>query len=67
MSKLQISLAAARVNAGMTQKQVAEKMHISNQTVVNWESGKTTPRFAQLAMLCQLYSVSQNDICLPNS
>ena len=37
--KLQITLAAARVNAGFTQEEVAKKMGISKQTIINWEKG----------------------------
>ena len=40
MAEIQISLAAARVNAGMTQEDVAKKMGISKQTIINWEKGK---------------------------
>ena len=36
--EIQISLAAARVNACMTQDSVAKAMHVSKQTVVNWEN-----------------------------
>ncbi len=39
MNEIRISLAAARVNAKMTQKQVAEKMGVSKQTIINWEKG----------------------------
>lgn len=39
MAEIQISLAAARVNAGMTQEEVAKKMGISKQTIINWEKG----------------------------
>lgn len=39
MKNLQISLAAARVNAGLTQEEVVKKMHISKNTLVNWEKG----------------------------
>lgn len=39
MEKLQISLAAARVNAGLTQEEVAKNMKISKNTLVNWEKG----------------------------
>ena len=39
MEKLQISLAAARVNAGMTQDDVAKKMKVSKNTIVKWEKG----------------------------
>lgn len=66
MSKnLQINLAAARVNAGMTQEDVAREMHISKQTIVNWEKGKILPRFAQLEMLCKIYGISSDNIFLP--
>lgn len=44
MEKLQISLAAARVNAGMTQADVAEKMHLNKQTIVNWENNRVIPK-----------------------
>ena len=33
LEKLQISLAAARVNAEMTQEDVAKEMHVSKNTV----------------------------------
>lgn len=36
-----ISLKSARVNAGYTQKQVADKLKVAESTVVNWESGKS--------------------------
>lgn len=41
MSSFQISLTAARVNAEMTQKDVAKALKVSKQTIVNWEKGKT--------------------------
>lgn len=65
LEKIQISLAAARVNAGMTQKDVAEKMHISKQTVVNWEKGKNIPGVAQLEMLARIYQIPTDNIFLP--
>ena len=38
-----ISLEAVRVNAKMTQKEWAERLGVSNNTVVNWEKGNTEP------------------------
>lgn len=29
----------ARVNSGLTQEQVAEKLMVSRQTISNWETG----------------------------
>ena len=43
-----ISLEAVRVNAKMTQKEWAEKLGVSNTTVVNWEKGNTEPSLSQL-------------------
>lgn len=65
MEKLQISLAAARVNAGMTQEDVAREMHVSKNTIVNWEKGKVIPNFATLNTLSSLYRIPANNIFLP--
>lgn len=65
MEKLQISLAAARVNAGMTQEDVAKELHVSKQTIVNWEKGKVIPNFATLNTLSSLYKIPANNIFLP--
>lgn len=65
MEKLQISLAAARVNAGMTQEDVAREMHVSKNTVLNWEKGKVLPNFATLQTLSVLYKIPVNNIFLP--
>lgn len=66
METIQISLAAARVNAGMTQEDVARKMKISKTTILNWEKGKVVPSFANLQMLSLLYGIPTNNIFLPS-
>ena len=66
MENLQISLAAARVNAGMTQEDVAREMHVSKQTIVNWEKGKVMPNFATLNTLSSLYKIPADNIFLPD-
>lgn len=65
MEKIQISLAAARVNAGMTQEAVASEMHVSKNTVVNWEKGKTLPSFAVMQTLAILYNIPIDYISMP--
>lgn len=65
MEKLQITLAAARVNAGMTQADVASKMHISKNTILNWEKGKVSPGIPELEMLCRMYKIPKDNIFLP--
>jgi len=61
----QISLAAARVNANLTQEDTAKKMRVSKKTIVNWESGKTAPDINQFRLLCQLYNMPGDYIFLP--
>lgn len=65
MEKIQISLAAARVNAGMTQEAVASEMHVSKNTVVNWEKGRTLPSFAVMQTLAILYNIPIDYISMP--
>lgn len=54
---VKMSLAAARVNAGLSQKQAAQEMSISNKTLCNWENGRAYPNALQIAKLCALYGV----------
>lgn len=56
-SGLQITLAAARVNAGMTQDDVAKEMHVGKQTVVNWEKGLSEPKISQGRMLSEMFNM----------
>lgn len=62
---LQISLAAARVNAGLTQEEVAEKMRVSKVTVINWEKGRVVPGIPETEMLSRIYNIPQDNIFLP--
>lgn len=57
MSEIKISMAAARVNACLTQADIAKEMHVTKQTVVNWEKGKVVPKAAQFEMYCRLCSI----------
>ena len=65
MQKIRISLAAARVNASMTQDQVAREMKISKQTIVNWENGRSEPTLSQAQALSKLYKMDLDYIFLP--
>ena len=65
MQELKISLAAARVNANLTQAEAAKALQVSNQTIVNWEKGVRTPSYATLKALSELYGIPINNIFLP--
>ena len=59
---LKITLAAARVNAGLTQNQVAKELKVSNKTVNNWENGKAIPKADKIDAICELYRVPYDNI-----
>ncbi|MFQ9891854.1 MAG: helix-turn-helix transcriptional regulator [Emergencia sp.] len=63
--EFQISLAAARVNAGLTQDDVAKEMHVGKQTIVNWEKGNSEPKLEQARALSALYNMPLDYIFLP--
>ena len=60
-----ISLEAVRVNANMTQKEWAEKLGVSNNTVVNWEKGNTEPSLSKLREMSQLSGIPMDFIFVP--
>lgn len=62
MKEWKISLAAARVNAGMTQTEAAERLGVTATTVLNWEKGKTSPRIEQVNQMADLYKVPMHDL-----
>lgn len=59
---MQLTLKAARVNRGLTQKQAAKSLGVSNVTLIRWERGVTMPRQKSIEAICRLYGVSYDDI-----
>lgn len=58
MDGIKIRMAAARVNAGLSQAEIASRMKVSPTTIVHWENGKITPKPAQFEMFCRLCEIS---------
>lgn len=64
---IKLSLKGARVNAGYSQKDAAEKLGVSNATLCSWENGESFPNVKYVDKICELYGVSYDDISfLPN-
>lgn len=63
---MQISLKAARVNAGFSQNEVATRLNRTKETISNWENGKVSMRAEDFKALCSLYQISEHDIFLPS-
>lgn len=59
------SIKAARVNAGLTQKEAAKALGVSETTVIKWEKGASVPLADKFLEMCHLYKVSPDEIFLP--
>lgn len=62
----QICLEAVRVNARCNQKEWAEKLGVSNKTVINWEKGNTEPTLSQLRIMSELSGIPMDFIFVPD-
>ncbi|CCK86422.1 Cro-like protein, phage associated [Lactobacillus equicursoris DSM 19284 = JCM 14600 = CIP 110162] len=60
----QISIKAARVNAGLTQKQAAEKLGISDQTLSHYEKNSGLVKQATLEKMYSIYKIDKKQIFL---
>ncbi len=67
MEDIQITLAAARVNAGLKQDDVARILHVSKKSVVNWENGRVQPSAATMYALSGIYHMPLNILCCKNN
>lgn len=54
---VKISIRAARVNVGLSQKEAADRLGVSNKTLGNWEKGITFPPADKIPAICALYGV----------
>jgi len=63
-NKVGILLKALRKEKAMTQKQVAERMHLSDKTISKWERGLGCPDVSLLGELSQLFEVNIEKILL---
>ena len=60
--KFRISLEAARVNAGLTQKDVCKALKVSTTTMCLWERGDRVPPADKARALCDLYRLPMDCI-----
>ena len=60
--EIEKKLKDVRMQAGLTQEQVAEKIMVSRQTVSNWENGKSLPDIVSIMRLSDLYQISIDEL-----
>lgn len=62
---IKISMAAARVNAELTQKDLAKRCKVSESTVISWEKGITSPHIKRLPLLEKAYGIPLDYVRIP--
>jgi transcriptional regulator with XRE-family HTH domain len=62
MEVVKITIKSARVNVGLSQKEAADRLGISNKTLGNWENGITFPPADKIPEICELYGVSYDNL-----
>lgn len=67
MRDIKISLAAARVNAHLTQREVAKKLGVTTNTIVAWEKSRREPSVTQAQALAETYGMPFDSIIFFNA
>ena len=52
------NISSLRISFGMTQLELAEKLHYSDKAVSKWERGESVPEISTLKSLAELFSVT---------
>ena len=58
MDQFGFRLKIARKEAGLTQKQAAERLGFSQSAIRQYEQGQSRPSYERLIDMCRLYGVS---------
>ena len=59
---MKVTLKAARINKGMTQRQAAKMLRISAEALGNYEHGKTFPAVPVIKRIENVYGVCYDDL-----
>ena len=60
--KFGLTLKKARMKAGLTQKELADKLYMTQQGVNKWESGERLPRLDRLKDLADILDIDPYEI-----
>lgn len=58
----QNTLFELRKRSGLSQQELADKVHVTRQAVSRWETGETQPNTESLQLLSRLFNVSINTL-----
>lgn len=57
-----ITVKAARVNAGLTQEELANKMGVHRSTISSWETNPSTMQIKDAELLCKILNIPISNI-----
>lgn len=60
--QLYIKLKELREKNNLSQTKVAESLGVSRQAISQWETGKSYPDIDNIALLCNLYKISMDEL-----
>ena len=52
----------ARLKAGLTQLELAQKLEYTNQFITNWERGQSKPPFKIMQKLCKILKIEEKEL-----
>ena len=55
-------IAASRLAKGMTQRELAEALGLSNRTISKWECGDGLPELMNILPLCELLDITADEL-----
>lgn len=56
------NLKKARLNAGLTQQQIADALNVDRTTIAQYERGFSTPQFKNISKLCEILKISVDEL-----
>ena len=56
------NLRVARINAGYTQKEIAEKLHTKQTIYSRYETGKLQLDYEKITLLCKIYQIDSTKL-----
>ena len=62
INKISKFIATARTETGLTQKDLADKIGVSDKTISKWETGKSLPDISYYEALCDALNIKVNEL-----
>ena len=62
MNRFSQNLRRVRCQAGLTQQQLADRLHVTRQSVSSWDLGRTEPDFETVGRLAEIFGTSVSSL-----